>query len=206
MLMTTPNSEVVGLICSYIPWEDETNLVDQLKTRSDLDTLFTLYCKPNISAEHSGDISAIAEGIKAREVWRVLRFPSGNGAPWDWNWQPPLSGDPYEIANEFHIAVSRAMFRIPILDLVRFALGYNNALYVKSLCSAARDVSSGLRSKFQHNCQARDIYIKVEKVRMLYPQRTSTKTCRYCGRKTIRWLIGLLPVVFPKLCLCQGLL
>lgn len=184
MLITTSNPEVVGLICSYIPWADETNLVDQLKRRSDLDTLFMLYCKPNISSD-SGDITALGEGIKAREVWRVLRFPSGNSAPWDWNWQPPLSGDPYEIANDFHTVVSRAMFRIPLLDLARFALGYNNAPYAKSLCSAARDVSSGLRTEFEYNRQAMDIYIDVEKVRIPFPQSSSTNSCRFCGRGLI---------------------
>lgn len=79
----------------------------------------------------------------------MLRFHLGNGPLWDWIWQPPLLGDSYEIANKFHTAVSRTMFRIPLLDLVRFALGYDNASNPKALFSAARDVSSGLRDKFQ---------------------------------------------------------
>ncbi|KAH6666053.1 hypothetical protein B0J14DRAFT_568641 [Halenospora varia] len=53
--------------------------------------------------------------------------------PWDWNWQPPLSGDPRGVADEFHMAACRAVFRVPFLDFVKLALGYDNALFVKRL-------------------------------------------------------------------------
>jgi hypothetical protein len=66
---------------------------------------------------------------------------------WDWNWQPPLLrlGDPRKIADDFHAAVCRAVFRVPLFDFVKCALGYNSrALFVESLLNAARDVRSSL--------------------------------------------------------------
>ena len=77
-------------------------------------------------------------------------MPLGYGEPpWDWNWQPPLLGTASKIADEFHAAVCRAVFRIPFIDFVKWALGFN-ALFVRSLfnavCEGQKDYDSDLRT------------------------------------------------------------
>jgi hypothetical protein len=165
MLITTASTRDVELICSLIPFTDETTLLGLLKGRSDLDTLFILHCKQNVPEQQSGDPSKFTDELKAQELWRVLRFPSGCSASWDWNWQPPRSGDPHKIADDFHAAVCRAVFRIPLSDFVKYALGYNSkALSVVSLFNAACDVRSSLQTAFQGRPETKGTYVEVEKV------------------------------------------
>ncbi|CAG8977994.1 hypothetical protein HYALB_00000663 [Hymenoscyphus albidus] len=114
ILRTTTNTYKIEMICSLIPFKDEKALFKVLEARSDLDTLFAHYCG---SGEQTVDLSR-TNNEKAAEIWRVLRYPPGYGVSWDWNWEMPLTGDPGEIANEFHAAVCRAVFRIPLLDFV----------------------------------------------------------------------------------------
>jgi hypothetical protein len=164
MLITTTSIRNVELISTLIPFIDETTLLGLLSRRSDLDTLFTLHCKQNGPEQQSGDLSKLTADIKAQGLWRALRFPSGYRAPWDWNWQPPLSGDPRKIADDFHAAVCRAVFRVPLFDFVKCALGYSKALFIESLLNAVRDVRTSLQSAFQDRPKTKDTYMKVEKV------------------------------------------
>jgi hypothetical protein len=164
MVTTTTDTGKVKVICSLIPFMDEAILLGLLMGRSDLDTLFTLHCKQNIPLQQSGDPSKLTDDIKAQELWQALRFP-GYGVPWDRNWQPPLSGDPYKIADEFHAAVCRAVFRVPPLDFVKCALGYNSkAVSAEALLNAACEVRNSLRRAFQDRPETKDTYLKVEKV------------------------------------------
>jgi hypothetical protein len=171
MLITTTTTGEVELICSLIPFIDETTLLGLLSRRSDLDTLFILHCTQNGPEQQSGDPSKLTDDIKAQELWRALRFPSGYRAPWDWNWQLPLSGDPRKIADDFHAAVCRAVFRVPLFDFVKCALGYSKALFIESLLNAVRDVRTSLQSAFRDRPETKDIYIKVEKVSKHYSTR-----------------------------------
>jgi hypothetical protein len=164
MLKTTPDAGKVGLICSLIAFADETAITASLTARSDLDMLVALHCQ-RIPRQQNVNLAILTNELKAQQLWRALRFPSGYDAPWDWNWQPPLSGNPYEIAAEFHAAVSRAVFRIPLLDFVKYALGYDTkALFVKSLFDATRDVCDSLQRAFRDHPTAREIYNDVEQV------------------------------------------
>lgn len=162
-LVTTTTTGKVEVICSLIPFEDERIALRLLKARSDLDILFTLHYRgQKIPGEQSVYPS---DDFKATELWRVLRFPPGYGVPWDRNWQPPLSGDPYEIADEFHAAVCRAVFRVPPLDFVKCALGYNSkAISAESLLNAACEVRNSLRRTFQDRPETKDTYLKVGRV------------------------------------------
>jgi hypothetical protein len=55
---TTKNTDKVVVICSLIPGVDATTMVDRLKERSDLDTLFELYCRyQNLPAEQRANPS-----------------------------------------------------------------------------------------------------------------------------------------------------
>ncbi|KAN0089255.1 hypothetical protein V8E51_019515 [Hyaloscypha variabilis] len=117
----------------------------------DLDTLFTLHYKQNGPEQQSGDLSKLTADIKAQELWRALRFPSGYR-------------DPVKIADDFHAAVCRAVFRVPPFDFVKSALGYSEALFIESLLNAARDVRTGLQSAFRDRPETKDTYVKVEKI------------------------------------------
>ncbi len=98
-LVTTTDTGDVKLVCSFVPFVDEKTLIVRLSVRSDLGTLFTLHCRGAFPEEQRADILLLTDGCKAKEVWRVLRFLSAHGNPWDWNWQPTLTGDPQEIAD-----------------------------------------------------------------------------------------------------------
>lgn len=161
ILRTTTNTYKIEMICSLIPSKDEIALFKVLKARSDLDTIFARYCG---SGEQIVDLSR-TNNEKAAEIWRVLRYPPGYGVSWDWNWQLPLSGDPCEIANEFHTAVCRAVFRVPLLDFVRCSFGYNSkALSIKFLLDAVCKVRDSLRQAFQNHSERKDLFIRVQKV------------------------------------------
>jgi len=166
ILVTTTNIGKVEVICSLIPFEDEKIAIRLLKGRPDLDTLFVLHCRyQDLYKEERAEPSNLTADFKAKELWRVIRMPLGYGeSPWDWNWQSPLSGTPSEIANEFHSAISRAIFRVPFFDFVKYTLGYSNALFVKSLISAVCDVRDSLQREIQHSPHTKDIYLEVEKV------------------------------------------
>jgi hypothetical protein len=131
-----------------------------LMGRPDLDTLFTLYCGRRELPEHeSENASKVTDDIKAQKLWRVLRPLSGYHAPWDWNW--PLSGDPRQIADDFHAVVSRAVFGVPLFDFVKCALGYNSqALSVDALLNAACDARNSLQRVIQGRPQTKDTYVK----------------------------------------------
>jgi hypothetical protein len=110
MLRTTTNTPKVKIIISFILFMEEADLLRLIKARSDLSTLFTLCCKI-----HKLPVKQIigllpTDEDEAVEIWRVLRFPPGYCVPWDWNWQPRLSGDPSEITNEFHSTVCGTVF------------------------------------------------------------------------------------------------
>jgi hypothetical protein len=168
MLITTTEIRDVELICTLIPFIDETTLLDLLSRRSDLDTLFKLHCIQDGPEQQSIDPSGLMNDVKARELWRALRFPPGHHTPWDWDWQPPLSGDPRKIADGFHAAVYRAVFRVPPFDLVKCALRYSKPIFLESLLNAARDVRSSLQSIFQDRPEVKENYIKVEEVSKYY--------------------------------------
>jgi hypothetical protein len=163
MLVTTTKTGKVEVICSLIPFEDERIALGPLKARSDLDTLFTLHYRgQKIPGQQNADYS---NEFKASELWRVLRSPSEYCAPWDHNWQPPLLENPDQIADQFHAAVCRAVFRVPPLDFVKCALGYNSkAFSAESLLNAACEVRNSLRRAFQDRPETKDTYLKVEKV------------------------------------------
>ena len=164
---TTKSIGKVEVICSLIPGVDEMALIDYLKERSDLDTLFALHFKyQNLSGDQREDPSALTVDFKANELWRLLRMPPGCGeAPWDWNWHPTLEGVPSEIAAEFHAAVCQAVFRIPFSDFVKSALGYNTkAHFLNSLVDAVCDVRANLRTEYQGCPRTQEIYVEVEKV------------------------------------------
>jgi hypothetical protein len=86
-VMTTKSTGKVEVICSLIPGVDETAMVDHLKARSDLDTLFELYCRyPNPPREQRADPSNLTVDFKAYELWRALQMPLGySESPWNWN-------------------------------------------------------------------------------------------------------------------------
>jgi hypothetical protein len=164
MLTTATNTREVELICSLIPVWDDKPLLRSLIGRPDLDALFILYCRHHeLPGHESENLSKVTDDIKAQELWRVLRPLSGYHAPWDWNW--PLSGDPCQIADDFHAVISRAVFGVPLLDFVKCALGYNSqALSVDALLNAACDARNSLQKAIQGRPQTKDTYVKVEKV------------------------------------------
>jgi hypothetical protein len=165
MLKTTRDIGKVEVAYALLPMEDEKTAIRLLKERPDLDTLCALHCRyQDLSKEQRTDPSKLALDVKANELWRNLRMPPGyGGAPWDWNWQPPLSGIASEIADEFHMAVCRAVFRIAFLDFVKWALGCD-ALFIRSLFNAVRDVRNRLQREIQDSPGTKDIYLKVQKV------------------------------------------
>ncbi|KAH6696538.1 hypothetical protein BKA61DRAFT_662440 [Leptodontidium sp. MPI-SDFR-AT-0119] len=166
MLTNTSDTGKVGLVCSFIPISDESAMIGVLKERSDLETLVAIHCKSRErSKEQSVTSPTLTDEAFATELWRVLRFSSGYQAPWDWDWRPSLFGNPWEIADEFHTVVTRAVFRIPTLDFVRYALGYEDkAPFIRSLFSAVRDVCSNLRSRFNELPEMKNTYVKVEQI------------------------------------------
>ncbi|KAG9228670.1 hypothetical protein BJ875DRAFT_476907 [Amylocarpus encephaloides] len=158
MLRTTTNTRKVKVICSFILFKEESDLRELIQARSDLETLLALCCEfQKHSDEQSVDLS-LTDEVKANAVWRVLRFPPGYYVPWDWSWHPPLSGDPTEIANQFHATVCRAVFRIILLDFVRCALGHNNqAISMESLLYAVYEVRDSLRLAFENRPETKDL-------------------------------------------------
>jgi len=165
MLMTTTNMGKVEVICSLLPVKDEKTAIRLLKARPDLDTLFALHCRyQDLSKEQRVDPSNLAVDFKANELWRKFRIPLGySESPWDWNWEPLHAGTASEIADEFHAAVCRAVFRIPFLDFVKWALGYR-APFVTSLFDAVCDVRDRLQRAILDVLGTKDIYVEVEKV------------------------------------------
>ncbi|KAH7317262.1 hypothetical protein BKA65DRAFT_557458 [Rhexocercosporidium sp. MPI-PUGE-AT-0058] len=163
-LTTATDPRKVEQICSLIPVQDDKTLLRPLMGRPDLDTLFTLHCgRRELPGHESENPSKVTDDIKAQKLWRVLRPPSGYHAPWDWNW--PLSGDPRQIADDFHAVVSRAIFGVPLFDFVKCALRYNNqALFNDALLDAACDARNSLQRAIQGLRQTKDTYIEVEKI------------------------------------------
>jgi hypothetical protein len=186
MLTTTTNTHKVELICSLIPVLDDKPLLHSLMGRPDLDTLCTLYCgRQELPRHESENLSEVTDDIKAEELWRVLRPLSGLHAPWNWNW--PLSGDPHQIANDFHTVVSRAVFGVPLFDFVKCALGYNSqALSIDALLNTACNSRGSLQRAIQVLPQTKDTYVKVEKVSYNHLQGPNTNQKRYCGHDTTR--------------------
>ena len=184
MLTKTSDTGKVGLICSFIPVSDESAMIGVLKERSDLETLVAIHCKSRErSKEQSVTSPTLTNEAVATELWRVLRFSSGYQAPWDWDWRPPLFGDPCEIADEIHTVVTRAVFRIPTLDFVRYALGYENkALFIRSLFGAVRDLCSTLQTRFNDHPEMQNTYVEVEKVSWWTPfHDRALSSSRYWG-------------------------
>jgi hypothetical protein len=170
MLKSTRHIGQVEVAYSLLPMEDEKTAIRLLKERPDLDTLCALHCRyQDLSKEQRTDPSKLAVDFKANELWRNLRLPLGYGeSPWDWDWQPPLSGIASEIADEVHMAVCRAVFRVPFLDFVKWALG-SDALFIRSLFNAIRDVRDRLQREIRDIPRTKDIYFKVQKVRWQNP-------------------------------------
>ena len=166
-VVTTKNTDKLKAICSLIPGVGEIAMVDYLKKRSDLDTLFAQHCTyQDPSKEQRADPSNLPVDFKANELWRVLQTPlEYSGAPWDWNWRPPLEGMPSKIAADFHATVCQAIFRIPFSDFVKYALGYTTqARFLNSLLDDICDVRDNLRTEFQDRPRIQEIYVEVEKV------------------------------------------
>lgn len=93
----------------------------------------------------------------------VLRPLSRYHAPWDWKW--PLSGEPRQIADDFHAVVSRAVFGVSLLDFVKCALRYNNqALSIDTLLNTTCNARNSLQKAIQGLPQTKDTYVEVEKV------------------------------------------
>jgi hypothetical protein len=162
MLTTTKNIGTVETICSLVPFINAP--IDQLMKRSDLDILFTIHCRrQNLHREQSHALE-MTNNTKAKELWHVLRFLSRR-SPWDWNWQPPLTGDPSKIAHDFHINVSRAVFRVLFFELVSYALGYSvEVLSMGALLSAVCDVRNMLQRRILDIPETKKTYTKVEQV------------------------------------------
>jgi hypothetical protein len=78
-----------------------------------------------------------------------------------------MAGNPPEIADQLHAAVSRAVFRVPLGDWVKYALGYK-AVVVESLLASLCDIRDGLQMAFQDSPWTRHTYINIEKVRREY--------------------------------------
>lgn len=164
MLMTTTNTDKVKVICSLLPVENEEITIRLLKARPDLDTLFALHCGDQDPSKERADPLALTVDFKANELWRKFKMPRGYGeSPWDWNWQSPLLGTASEIADKFHAAVCRAVFRIPFLDFVKWALG-SDALFVGSLFNTVCDVCDRLQSEIASIPGRKNVYVEVEKV------------------------------------------
>jgi hypothetical protein len=108
-------------------------------------------------------LQSSAKGCSSKKHGRANGFSGATPAPWDWNWQPPLSGDPRKIADDFHAAACGAVFRVPLFDFVKCALGYIKALFIESLLNTARDIRTSLQSAFRNRPETKDTYIKVEK-------------------------------------------
>ncbi|TVY37821.1 hypothetical protein LOCC1_G008416, partial [Lachnellula occidentalis] len=153
----------VEVICSLFPVKDEKTAIGLLKARPDLDTLFALHCKyQDLSKDRRADPSNLTVVFKANELWRKFRMPLGYGeSPWDWNWQPPRSGIASKIADEFHAAVGRAIFRIPFFDFVKWALG-SDALCIG--INAVLDVRDSLQKTILDVPGTKNIYVEVEKI------------------------------------------
>jgi hypothetical protein len=149
---TTKSTDKVVVIRSLILGVDATTIVDRLKERSDLDTLFELHCRyQNLPAEQRANPSDLTVDSKANGLWRALQMPlEYSESPWDPNWQPPFEGSLSEIAAEFHATVCLAIFRVPFLDFVKYVLGYNmKAHSLVSLLHAVCDIRDGLRTAFR---------------------------------------------------------
>jgi hypothetical protein len=164
ILRTSTNIGKVRVICSLLPIQDGKTVIKLLKARPDLDTLFALYCSDqNLSKEQRADIFLTVD-FKANELWRKFRTSPGRGeAPWDWNWQPPLAGSASKIADEFHAAVCRAVFRIPFVEFVKWILG-SDSLFVRSLFGAVCDVRDQLQRAIHNAPETMRVYLEVEKV------------------------------------------
>ncbi|KAF7866869.1 hypothetical protein EAF04_005710 [Stromatinia cepivora] len=136
-LATTKHMSKVVVICSLIPGVDETAMVGCLKRRSDLDTFYELYCRPQNTEQHAN----LTVDSKANELWRVLHMPLASlETPWDLTWRPPFKGSPSTIAAEFHATVCGAIFQVPFFDFVKYALGYNTKVdFLRSLLQAVCD-------------------------------------------------------------------
>ena len=150
--MTTKKTDKLKAICSLIPGVGEIAMVDYLKKRSDLDTLFAQHCRyQDPSKEQRADPSNLPVDFKANELWRVLQMPLGySGSPWDWNWRPPLEGMPSRITADFHATVCQVIFRISFSDFVKYALGYTTQarfLTVYSIIYAMYAITFGRNSK-----------------------------------------------------------
>lgn len=177
-LKTTKSMSKVETICSIVPFMDEKPPLSRLMRRSDLDILFLLHCKSQNPPVGQSQALEMTNHMKAKELWRVLRCPSRD-APWDWNWQPPLSGDPSEIAYDFHTIVSRAVFRVPLSDFVKCALGHSTqAISVGALLSAVCDVRDSLQGSIHSLLETKKIYINVEKVSLRHSTKDSALTKR----------------------------
>ncbi|RDL30198.1 Uncharacterized protein BP5553_10476 [Venustampulla echinocandica] len=166
-LRTTTSIGKVEVLCSLVPGVHQATMIRYLKERPDLDTLFALHCgRQSPSTKQHADPSSLTVEMKASELWHAIRTPLGySRSPWDWNWQPPLTGAPSEIATEFHVAVCRAIFRVPFFDFVKCALGYSTEeRFVGSLLNAVCDVRDGLRRAFRDRPGTQDLYNKVEEV------------------------------------------
>jgi hypothetical protein len=99
MVMTNTIGKVEE-ICSLLPIDDGKTVIELLKARPDLDTIFALHCRyQDLSEQQRADPSTLTVDFKANELWRVLQMPlEYSESSWDWNWQPPLEGIPSEIA------------------------------------------------------------------------------------------------------------
>jgi hypothetical protein len=138
-------------------------MVDRLKKRSDLDTLFELHCRyQNLPAEQRANPSDLTVDSKANELWRALQMPlEYSESPWDPNWQPPFEGSPFEITPEFHATVCLAIFRVPFFDFVKYTLGYNmKAHSLVSLLHTVCDIRDSLRTAFQDRPMTRAFILK----------------------------------------------
>ncbi|PVH75955.1 hypothetical protein DL98DRAFT_642514 [Cadophora sp. DSE1049] len=164
-MLTSATIGKVQVICSLLPLEDEKTAIKCLKARSDFNTLFALCCRDRgFSQEQCANHTSLSVDSKSYELWKKLRVPLEYiQSPWDWNWQPFLSRTAPEIAIELHAVVCRAVFRIPFLDFVKWAIGFD-ILLVRSLFNTVYDVCSSLRRAILDVPGRKGIYIKVEKI------------------------------------------
>lgn len=155
----------VKTICSLLPLEDEKAAIKCLKARSDFNTLFALHCRDRgFSEEKGANHTRLSIDSSSCELWNKLRVPQAySQSPWDWNWQPFLSRTAPEIAIHLHTVVCRAVFRIPLLDFVKWAIGFD-VLLIRSFINTIEDVCNSLRRAILVVPGRKDIYVKVEKV------------------------------------------
>ena len=72
--------------------------------------------------------------------------------PWDHSWQPPLFGDPSELAHIFDtcMAVRRAICRVPPFDFVMFGIGITHkALLIVASLDAASIIHHHFDGQYQ---------------------------------------------------------